>query len=40
VSGPDGKWLGGAYAEGVRGTSGGWKRVSGTTRAIPTNAVQ
>lgn len=39
-SGPDGKWLGGAYAEGVRGTSGGWKRVSGTTRALPTNAVR
>lgn len=39
-SGPDGKWLGGAYADGVRGTSGGWKRVSGFTRPIPTNATR
>jgi hypothetical protein len=39
-SGPGGKWLGGAYAEGVRGTSGGWKRVQGFTRAIPTNATR
>ena len=38
-SGPDGKWLGGAYADGVRGTSDGWKKVNGFTRAIPTNAV-
>jgi hypothetical protein len=39
-SGPDGKYLGGAYAEGVRGTSDGWTRVHGFTRAIPTNAVR
>ena len=39
-SGPDGKWLGGAYAEGVHGTSGGWKKVHGFTRALPTNAVR
>lgn len=39
-SGADGKWLGGAYADGVRGTSGGWKSVCGTTRAIPTNATR
>ena len=38
-SGTDGKWLGGAYADGVRGTSGGWQKVRGITRAIPTNAV-
>ncbi len=39
-SGPDGKWLGGAYAEGVRGTSGEWRKVRGVTRALPTNAVR
>ncbi len=39
-SGPDGKWLGGAYAEGVRGTSDGWRKVRGVTRALPTNAVR
>ena len=39
-SGPDGKWLGGAYAEGVRGTSDGWRKVHGFTRVIPTNAVR
>ena len=39
-SGPDGKWLGGAYADGVRGTSDGWQKVRGLTRAIPTNAVR
>ncbi len=35
-----GKYLGGAYAEGVRGTSDGWQRVHGFTRVIPTNAVR
>ena len=35
-----GKYLGGAYAEGVRGTSEGWQRVHGFTRVIPTNAVR
>lgn len=39
-SGPDGKWLGGAYAEGVRDTAGGWQKVRGVTRALPTNAVR
>lgn len=39
-SGRDGKWLGGAYADGVRGTSDGWQKVQGCTRAIPTNAVR
>lgn len=39
-SGPDGKWLGGAYADGVRGTSDGWRKVHGFTRVIPTNAVR
>ncbi len=39
-SGPDGKWLGGAYADGVRGTSDGWKRVQGFTTALPTNAAR
>ncbi len=39
-SGPDGKWLGGAYADGVRGTSDGWQQVRGLTRAVPTNAVR
>ena len=34
------KYLGGAYAEGVRGTSKGWQRVHGFTRAIPTNATR
>ncbi len=34
------KYLGGAYAEGVRGTSDGWQRVHGFTRAIPTNATR
>ena len=40
LSGPGGKWLGGAYAEGVRGTSDGWQKVRGVTRALPTNAVR
>ena len=35
-----GKYVGGAYAEGVRGTSGGWRRVHGFTRAIPTNVTR
>ena len=39
-SGPDGKYLGGAYPEGVRGTSDGWVKVRGVTRALPTNAVR
>ena len=33
-------YLGGAYAEGVRGTSDGWQRVHGFTRLIPTNATR
>ena len=37
-SGPDGQWMGGAYPDGVRGTSDGWTRVQGFTRALPTNA--
>jgi hypothetical protein len=39
-SGADGKYLGGAYPEGVRGTSDGWVKVRGVTRALPTNAVR
>lgn len=39
-SGPDGKYLGGAYPEGVRGTSDGWVKVRGVTRALPTNVVR
>ncbi|HRU70609.1 MAG TPA: hypothetical protein P5111_05975 [Kiritimatiellia bacterium] len=34
------RYLGGAYAEGVRGTSKGWQRVHGVTRAIPTHATR
>lgn len=34
------RYLGGAYAEGVRGTSEGWQRVHGFTRMIPTNATR
>jgi len=34
------KYLGGAYAEGVRGTSDGWQLVRGFTRTIPTNATR
>ena len=33
-----GKHLGGAYPEGVCGTSDGWQKVKGYTGAIPTNA--
>lgn len=36
----DGKYLGGAYAEGVRGTRDGWTLVQGFTRVIPTNATR
>ena len=39
-SAADGKYLGGAYAEGVRGTSDGWVKVRGVTRVLPTNAVR
>ncbi|MDD4101049.1 MAG: hypothetical protein PHU80_00260 [Kiritimatiellae bacterium] len=38
--GADGKWLGGAYTEGVRGTSEGWVRVKGSGRAIPEKAAR
>jgi len=34
------RYLGGAYAEGVRGTSKGWQRVHGFTRVIPTHATR
>lgn len=37
-SGADGKWLGGVYAQGVRGTSDGWVLVKGSIRAVPENA--
>ena len=36
-SGPDGKWMGGAYASGVKGTRD-WTRVEGVTQPIPANA--
>ena len=36
-SGPDGKWMGGAYASGVKG-SRDWTRVDGITQAIPKGA--
>ena len=36
-SGPDGKWMGGAYASGVKGTRD-WTRVDGITQAIPKGA--
>jgi hypothetical protein len=39
-AGPAGKWMGGAYAEGVSGTSDGWKLVSGVTPPIPTNVTR
>lgn len=39
-SGADGKWLGGAYAKGVRGTSDGWQKVRGTTQALPAEAAR
>lgn len=35
-----GKFIGGAYAEGLRDTAGNWVRVHGATRVIPTNAVR
>lgn len=35
-----GKYLGGCYPKGIKGTSGGWKEVSGLTSAIPTNAAK
>ena len=35
-----GKYIGGAYAEGLRDTTGSWMRVHGVTRAIPTNATR
>jgi len=37
-SGPDGQWIGGAYPDGLRGTTDGWKKIQGFTRALPTNA--
>ena len=36
-SGPDGKWLGGSYTSGVKGTKD-WTRVEGVTQPIPPNA--
>lgn len=39
-SGADGKWMGGAYADGVRGTSDGWVLVRGRSRAIPADATR
>jgi len=39
-SAADGKWIGGDYAEGIRGTSDGWQKVQGYTQAIPTNAAR
>ena len=36
----DNQYLGGAYAEGVCGTSEGWQRVHGVTRLIPTHATR
>ena len=36
-SGPDGKWLGGSYTSGVKGTKD-WTRVEGVTQPIPANA--
>jgi len=39
-TGPDGKWRAAAYAEGVRGTSDGWKLVGGVTGPIPANAAR
>ena len=34
------RYLGGAYAEGVRGTSKNWQRMHGVTPVIPTNATR
>ena len=36
-NGPDGKWLGGAYASGVKGTAD-WTRIQGITPPIPKEA--
>ncbi len=37
-SGADGKWLGGSYARGFKGTSDEWRQVKGVTKPIPDNA--
>ncbi len=39
-SGADGKWLGGRYPGGVKGTSQGWKLVKGVTPPIPDDAAR
>ena len=35
-----GGWLGGVYTEELKSTDGGWRHVSATSSAIPTNAVR
>ncbi len=34
----NGKWLGGSYARGFKGTTDGWRQVKGITASIPENA--